>query len=110
MSCPSHVVRSGGRVPQRPYARAWAASRSAPRRSPTSAKVTLHDSSKASINVICDEPPLQWSSPKFWSCSLVSGSVSRCGFFHGLSGPNPFSSAADAVTILKLEPGRKSSW
>ena len=40
----------------------------------------------------------------------MRGSVSRCGFGQTLSGPNPFSSAADAVTILKLDPGRKSSW
>ena len=94
---------------QKPYARACASSLSAPSFKPTSPNVTLHDSRKASAMVTVLAPPRQSSLPKFCSVPFVSGRSSSCGFGHRLSGPNPFSSAVDAVIILKVEPGRYSS-
>ncbi len=99
----------GGSVGQKPYARACAWSASGPSVSPISPKVTLHDCRKASAIVTFGAPPLQSSFPKFSSVPFVSGRSSTCGLSQRLCGPYPFVSAADAVIILNVEPGRKSS-
>src|SRR5438552_17412792 len=104
-----HVVVPGGSVGQSPYAWACAASFAAPSFSPTSANVTLHDSRNASAIVTELVPPRHHSFPKFCSVLEVWGNASSCGLGHRLDGENPFSSAADAVMSLKVEPGRNSS-
>src|ERR671924_6645 len=105
----SKGIRSSPGSAVNPYFRACSASASAPSSRPTSPKVTLHDCCNAEASVICAAPPEQCVPPKFWIVASVSGKSSSCGFGHVLSGPNPFSSAADAVTILNVEPGGNSS-
>src|SRR4051794_4892862 len=77
---------------------------------PISANGTLHDDVNACSIVTVELPPLQSSSPKFSMCASVPGSSRWCGFFHDLPGPQLFSSAALAVIVLKLDPGRYRSW
>ena len=66
-------VWAGGSVGQNPYACACADKASAPSFSPISAKVTLHDSRKASAMVTRDAPPKHDSLPKFWRGLTVWG-------------------------------------
>src|SRR5207249_3456496 len=55
-------------------------------------------------------PPRQCSPPKLCSNDVLLGSWRAGGLGNVVLGFMPFSSAAEAVTSLNVEPGGKSSW
>ena len=92
-------------VPLNPYLSACSTSLSAPSCSPISPKTTLHETVSACSSVIVGAPPRQCSPPKFCSVLFVCGRSRTGGLGNRVSGVMPFSSAADAVMSLNVEPG-----
>ena len=100
------MPRRPGSILHSPYACACAAILSGPSAIPISANGTLHDEVKACSIVTVDAPPAQNSSPKFSICVVVPGNSRWWGFFQVFSGGQLLSSAALAVIVLNVEPGR----